>query len=345
MLEVERAAVRHRRLPLETRGFVRRFLNGARLRRLAKIEHFALVHAHGWSLAAAGLRLARASSLPWILDIVEPFPVTARAQRLARAVQGSQALFRVPSVFLADFLVRDVGIAAERIRRVPPGVDLVTYNAPRVTPERLQKLTALWRIPEQGSVILVGAPMEPGQGHETLLEAVKALGRADVFVVIVGGDSSTSPALKVRLERLVAANAMQGQVVMPDQCPDWPAALWLASVVVSVGEAPRGQTPEILAAQALGRPVIVSRSGARPEMVREGMTAWVVPPDDRSALEAALTEAVQTTAEQRISLAHLTRAFVSETFPLDTWCQRMMTLYAERVSRPSDVTCPGEARS
>jgi len=45
-----------------------------------------------------------------------------------------------------------------------------------------------------------------------------------------------------------------------------------------------------LEALALSRPVIASHVGGLPEIVRDGQTGWLVPPDDANALAGAMFE-------------------------------------------------------
>ena len=116
---------------------------------------------------------------------------------------------------------------------------------------------------------------------------------------------------------------------MPETCPDWPAAFWLANVVVAPNSAIRGQNMEILAAQALGRPVIVTSVGANEEMVLKGETEWVLPPDNVTALAKALSEAACLNTDQRVNLADNTRYFIEDNFPQADWFNGMMELYEE----------------
>ncbi len=52
------------------------------------------------------------------------------------------------------------------------------------------------------------------------------------------------------------------------------------------------QSALVAAAYAFRKPVIVTRSGALPEYVQEGVTGWVVPPGDPAALAQALQSAL-----------------------------------------------------
>ena len=55
------------------------------------------------------------------------------------------------------------------------------------------------------------------------------------------------------------------------------------------------QSALVAAAYYFSKPVIVTRTGALPEYVKEGQTGWIIPPNDPSALADAMREALQNT--------------------------------------------------
>lgn len=331
-LEAERAAVRHSKMPLNRGHLLARWRNRVQLEALTQRERPALIHAHGYAPLAAAHALSVSHRLPLLVDLTEPAAATRQQVKLFKALAARQARFRVPSDFMAERLQQDFGVDGDAIYRIYPGVDMQWYDAVRVTPERLQRLSAAWRLPEHGTVIVMATPLAAGYGHKILLEALAAVKPTDAYVVLIG-DDRTEPGARAAIENMVAANGLEGRVVMPEHCADWPAACWLASIVVATNSLPRGQAPELLGAQAIGRPVIVTACGANGEMVVNGETAWVVPPDDRAALERALAEAMPMSAAQRIDLAVRTRDFVAETFPQTVWRDSIFALYGVLLER------------
>ncbi len=321
----ERAAVRHTRMPIDRKDMLASWHNRIRLAALVQKERPALVHAHGLDAAAHVSTVARVHRLPLIADFTQPLPDNPRTHRVLKQLQKISCTIRVPSRFMAQQL-RNFQWPAERLHIVPPGIDLKTYHAGFVSPERLQGLSRLWRLPEQASLIVMPMPFVEGGGHKQLLEALAQIKSRDIFLALVG-DNRPAPAWHAEIDALVDSLGLGGKVIMPDYCLDWPAACWLASIIVATNDVPRGQTVELLAAQAIGRPVIVSDCGANSEMVRSGETAWLIPPNDIHALAQALTEAINLETSQRLDLTHRTRDFIAGTFPQANWFDMMMDLY------------------
>jgi glycosyltransferase involved in cell wall biosynthesis len=320
-------------MPLNRQGMLTNWRNRVHLETLVQSEHPAIIHAHGLETLPAAIGLSRSHRLPVVLDLTQPLPEDARTKKWLQALSHLDAAVRVPSEYMGNQLLDKFQVAPEQIHHIPPGIDMLVYNASAISPERLQNLSKLWRLPEHASVILMPMPMRPGMGHALFLQALQQMKKENVYAVMVGSDPNGAE-LRSEIESLINQYELDGKVIMPECCTDMPAACWLASTVVAPNIEPRGQHLELLAAQAIGRPVIVTDSGANPEMVLTGETAWVIAPNDVRALADALTEAVHLNTNQRLNLTESTRMFIAESYPQVAWVTSMLELY-ESFLRPA----------
>jgi glycosyltransferase involved in cell wall biosynthesis len=334
--DAERAAVRHRRMPLDGHSLFGDWRSRLQLEALVKKERPALLHAHGIETLPFACAISRSHRIPFIADLTQPVPDHPRMHRLMADLKSVPSIVRVPSEFMARHLIETFKLEDEHIRPIPPGIDLQWYGAGFISAERLQKMSHLLRLPEQASVVLVPLPLSAGMGHKIFLEAMAGFKNENVFIVLVGSDRK-APGPRAEIENLVDQLGLGGKVVMPEFFADLPATCWLANIIVAPNIAPRGQNLELLAAQAIGRPVIVTRTGANPELVASGETAWVVPPNDVKALADAIREAIQLDTGQRLNLAERTHNFIAENFPQGAWFNGMMGLY-ESMLRPAERT-------
>lgn len=333
VLEAERAAVRHTQISLKNPGLFTRWRNRKQLEKLIDRERPVLIHAHGFDSIALAVKLAATRHLPFLIDLTEPAPITSGRRKLLQLAASRGARFRVPSDFMVKHLRQDFKLQTDLLYRIYPGVDLTWYDAVRVTPERIQKLSRLWRLREQSTVVIMATPFAPGYGHRDLIQALAELKNSDLYLVLIG-DDSVVPGTRAEIEKLVIASGLEGKIIMPEQCNDWPAACWLSSLVVASNAVPRGQGPELLAAQAIGRPVIVTDCGANAEMVKNGETAWVVPRENKAALVDALRESMAMSAASRIDLALRTRDFMMNYFPMEIWRDSIFELYDAMLAQP-----------
>ncbi|HEU0117838.1 MAG TPA: glycosyltransferase [Alphaproteobacteria bacterium] len=324
--EAERAAVRHTKMPLGKHGFFTNWRNRMQLESLIQRERPSILHVHGIDVLSNVLGVARTHRLPLVIDITRPILEPSRAQRLFKHLTDIPVLIRVPSDFMAMQLRELLKLEPEQIAIIPPGIDLRIYDAAAISPERLQSLSRLWRLPEHATVILMPMPMMQGSGHEQFLSALAQIKRDDIYAVLVG-DDRRAPGMRTTVEDLISRHNLGGKVIMPEYCQDWPSGCWLASIIVAPNVTPRGQAVKLLGAQAIGRPVIVTDCGANPEMVMNGETAWVIPPDNVKALAETLREAIDLQSVQRVDLAERTRKFIADAFPQSAWLNSMMDLY------------------
>jgi glycosyltransferase involved in cell wall biosynthesis len=326
VVEAERAAVRHKRMPLNRTGPFSGWRNRLLLEAALQTEKPVLIHAHGIETIPYAVALGRSHGIPLVADLTQPLQDTPRNKKLLKLLKTTRAMLRVPSEFMGRHLHEAFEVEQDRLCLVPPGVDLQWYSVGFISPERLQKISHLWRLPEQASIILVPMPLEPEMGHKVLLEVLHKMKDENIYAVLVGSDRH-APGLRAEIEGQIGAYGLNGKVIMPDDCPDLPAACWLASVIVAPNLTPRGQNLELLAAQAIGRPVIVTDIGANREMARSGETAWVVKPSDVDAMCVAMREAINLNTDQRLNLAERTHDFVAMGFPQKAWFDGMMQLY------------------
>ena len=324
--EAERAAVKHVRMPIDKNSVFANWRNRVHLEALVQRERPALLHVHGHRPAEMGCRVSMQHRLPLIVDLTQPLVDTAATRKLITHMAQASCTVRVPTKTMAQHLTGTFQLNPAVVTCIAPGFDLQSYNTAAISAERLHNLSRLWRLPEQGIVVLVPMPLEPQMGHSIFLEALSRIKEENIYAIMVGSDRN-APGLRAQIEQSVERLGLNGKVIMPETCPDWPAAFWLANVVVAPNSAMRGQNMEILGAQALGRPVIVTSVGANEEMVLKDETAWVLPPDSPAALAKALQDAAHMNTDQRVSLTDKTRYFVEDTFPQANWFNGMMELY------------------
>ena len=143
-------------------------------------------------------------------------------------------------------------------------------------------------LPAQPILMCIGRIIED-KGMGTAIEALGLLRNPAARLIIVG-DGPYREALQAQ----VAACGLQSQVefrgwLMPQ---DVPHAINAARIVLvpSICEEAFGLVA--LQAAQMGRPVIASRIGGLPEVVKEGITGLLVPPDDPAGLANAIATLV-----------------------------------------------------
>ena len=288
---------------------------GRQIAAVVRSQGIGLVHAHG-PLAAAAQR-GGATLLATVHDATRPPPQAARLVAVSDHV--------------AEVLVERHAVAPERLRVVRRWIDPDEFDPERVRGHRVQALAERWRIEHGPRLVLVAPLHAEDHGHLQLVRALARLGHVDFTVVLLGTIATVSgygDALVAALRR----SGLADRVRFGGEAEDLPAALALADIVVVPATLPDGSARIAVAAQAMGRPVIVTNTGALPEAVMPAATGWLVPKGDTDELAHALDLALGMDEAVRARLAARARAFVSEEFGLARQTGRLLDLYRELVA-------------
>ncbi|HEX7124288.1 MAG TPA: glycosyltransferase [Thermodesulfobacteriota bacterium] len=223
-----------------------------------------------------------------------------------------------------------VAVSADMARRLAPRIGpsiCLIPNGIRL-PEAVPADRPRWPAGTPGGVVLgTAARLVPVKGLDILLEAVRLLSDAvpDVRLLVVGDGPLRAP-----LEARAAALGLAGRTWFVGHRPDVPR--WLAAMDVFVlPSLAEGLPMSLLEAMAGGRPVVASRVGGVPEVVRDGIEGRLVPPGDPRALADACL-ALATDADARAALGAAARRRVAEAFTIDATGPRYVALYRRLAS-------------
>jgi glycosyltransferase involved in cell wall biosynthesis len=219
--------------------------------------------------------------------------------------------------------LRHDGIPASRIVRIPNAVDTQAFR-PRDAAERTRARLRLAPDAGNASIVLALCRLERRKGLDTLIEAVAAMDRRDVRLVIAGDGSERGP-----LERLAEARGLGRRVWFVGMVDD-PAA-WLAVAdLFALPSHVEGMPNSVLEALASGTPVVAARIPGVIDIVSDA-EAWLVPPGDAGRWRAVLAE-VLSDDQARAAKVAAGRARVEREFDAAAVRDAYTTLYATLIA-------------
>jgi glycosyltransferase involved in cell wall biosynthesis len=288
-----------------------------------------ILHNHMYRAEVVGTRAAltlgeRGSKRPAVISTVHSSRVRCSEDRqtLRRLTPRIDHLVVVSRAI--EQKVREEGRAGAAVSLIYNGVDLQRYNhqQPCCT------LHEEYGIPEHAQIVGVVARLEAEKGHRTLVDAWPDVLAAvpDAWLLIVGEGSERDS-----LEAETAALGIESRVVFTGRREDVPAvtAALDVSVLPSYREA---QGLSVLEAMALSRPVVASNVGGIPEMIEDGVTGLLVPPNDHSALAAAIVRLL-TDHPLADMIARRGHDMVHERFCIEKMVRSIEALYDESAAR------------
>jgi starch synthase len=227
----------------------------------------------------------------------------------------------------ADVLAAYPAVPPGRVRVIRNGIDTAEY-APDPATDVLDKYGV---DPARPSVIFVGR-ITRQKGVPVLLRAAAALDPAAQLVLCAG--QPDTPELATEVEGLVAdlRAARSGVIWIPEMLPKKDIIQLLTHALVfacpSVYE-PLGIVN--LEAMACETAVVASRVGGIPEVVSDGVTGLLVPPDDPASLSDALNVLLRDPARAE-AMGRAGRQVAVTEFSWDTVAAQTVALYAELVA-------------
>jgi glycosyltransferase involved in cell wall biosynthesis len=203
----------------------------------------------------------------------------------------------------------DHGIPANRVRRIPNGVDTDVFHP--ASPAERQSLRQRLRLPATPVAVYTGR-LVTYKGLPSLLRAWRSV--PDGVLVLVGEGGADVHACEHELREFVDAHALRERVRFAgpvDRVDEWLRAADLF-VFPTENEA---FGLSLVEAMACALPCITTRVGGLRDFVADGENAMAVPPGDDAALAAAISTLIGDAAH-RESLGRAARHTVVERFSM-----------------------------
>ena len=307
-----------------------------------------LIHAHSPVLnALAALRVARRRGVPFVYEIrafwedaavgngtgSEGSPRYWLTRQLeSHAVRQADAVVVICEGLRGDLVAR--GVSPEKITVSPNGVDMAMFGAPVPPDPALRTQLGL----DGAEVIGFIGSFYDYEGLDDLIAAMPALvaARPHAKLLLVGGGPRESA-----LRAQAAASPVADHIVFVGRVPHGEVENYysLTDILAYPRKAMRLTelvTPlKPLEAMAQGRLVAASSVGGHRELIEDGVTGTLFPPDDPAALAAALAGLLADRGSWDARRA-TARAFVERERNWSSNISRYQPLYERLLGRVAD---------
>jgi glycosyltransferase involved in cell wall biosynthesis len=179
---------------------------------------------------------------------------------------AQRAAYRAAHVIVANSSaaagqLRREGVPADRIHTIPNGVDIDAYGPAGARAEGIRR-------------VITVANLRQEKGHDTLIDAASIVlqRRPDAEFQIVG-----SGPLRSVLERQVHERGLGDRVRFLGERTDVPALLSSSDLFVLPSRS-EASPNSVLEAMAAGLPIVATRVGGVPELIRSGVTGVLIEP-------------------------------------------------------------------
>lgn len=307
-----------------------------RLWRCAVEMHVDLIHSNSFGahiLAGIVARLLGKRTVWHIREFTENIEDTPRKKRWRKQIVSVLlwgAAFLADKIICVSEAVRDHYANDKTGRKmtvIHNGIDLGEFKSSGCTEDLLEEL-GLCR---EDKVVSVFAHLSPWKGHHCFLKCAARVKEQmeQVKFLIVGSqlEYETEKDYEEKLRNLAKDLKLDGQVIFTGFRKDVPDLMALSDVIVSTSnKEPFGRV--ILEAGAMARPVVAFHSGGHPEVIIDGVTGYLVPPDDVESLASRVLSLLQD-EERSKELGKNARDRIEAQFTKEDMIKKLLQVYAE----------------
>ena len=296
---------------------------------------FTIVHTHSSKAGILGRLAARAAGVPVIVHTLHGLVFhefqSAWKNRVYIVLKRICAPLTDTIVSVSDRVAqtaisRGIGRPEQHVT-IFSGIELDLFLSVR---HRLSVEEAKVRagIPPGAPVVGKIARLFPLKGHAQFMEVAAAIAAEmpDVWFLLVG-DGPLREELKAQAGRLGLADrfVMVGRVP-PEQVPEYIQAMDVV-VHTSLREGIARVLPQ---AGAVGKPVVTFDLDGAPEVLRSGVSGYLVPPVDTNEVAKRTMELLRDPV-RRDAFGEAGRAFASDNYSLERMIQRINSVYVDLV--------------
>jgi glycosyltransferase involved in cell wall biosynthesis len=236
--------------------------------------------------------------------------------RAERVIGASEAM--------RDYLQKHYGVTDEHFRLIPRGMDAEGFNPEKLDTEWMEAFRKQYDLKDRFVIAIVGR-ISSLKGIDW---AIKALAEVSEELppwklLIVGSPQAGQENYAEKLKDLVKVLKLEERVIFTGSQSKMPEVYACSNVVISATtRKPETFGRTLVEALAMNCPVIATAHGGALDIVKPGVTGWLVPIENVKALGEAIVES------SRTKLTGL-REYVLANFSLKQMVEKTVAVYRE----------------
>lgn len=296
------------------------------LAKILKEQRIDVLHAHSWSTyceaALAGLLARTPIVVTTIHGMQTPYPqgktaILKHFVRINAEKIFSRAYTKICAVSqgVKDYMVKEIGLNPQKVSIVYNGIKIIDPK----TPDEKETMQG---VKEEDFVLVWAGRLVPVKNLSGLLKALVIVrGVVSNVRLDLIGDGADMESLKREARALGVSDRVRFVGYKP-LVRDW---LSCADIFVMPSHF-EGLSVALLEAMAAGLPVVATKVGGNQEIVAQGRSGVLVPPDDTEALAQAIID-LHGNTPLRIEMKHFAYRRVSEEFSMDKMIANYCSIY------------------
>jgi glycosyltransferase involved in cell wall biosynthesis len=237
------------------------------------------------------------------------------------------------SHYTAERINKIYGIDNSSIDIIPRGVDIKNFKKSNFSEEQIINIRKKWNVVDPKKIILLlPARLTKWKGHLIAIKAINSLKEEKFFsdiICLFAGEQKGSDKYVEELKKVISSYSIENQIKLIGKVENMPLAYRASDIILSpsIEPEPFGRIP--IEAQASGKTIISSNSGAVKDTIKGGLnsTGFKVRPNNSEALAKEIKLVLQM-KESELSEIHKRAILnVKNNFSLESMCKKTLEVY------------------
>jgi glycosyltransferase involved in cell wall biosynthesis len=331
VVQLHAANTKHFYLPLNKKLPWALYCNSLKLARLVKDNGINIIHARSRAPAWSAYWAAQKTKTNFVTTFHGVYNFNNLAKKFYNSIMARGDRVIAVSNFVAEHIREHYKVAEDKLYVIHRGVDLDYFNPLAVKEERIVSLVHKFRIPLDRPIIVLPARLSRWKGHTVLIQALSKLDPRSYYCIIVGADGGKL-SYRLELEQLINSLGLMDNISVIGPVQDMPALYMLSDIVVSASIEPEAFGRVVTEAQAMGRLVVATNIGGAKETVMDGITGWLVEPNDHVQFASTIQRLLTMSIDERNNIGTMARKHISEHFSLCRMRKATLAIYDDIIA-------------
>jgi len=287
----------------------------AALLKIIRNENINIVCTHSGKDSMLGAIAGRLSNMK---------PVIVRTRHLALPITSKITYSLLPhkvvtvSEHVRRYLVEEKGIPAHKVVSIPTGIDIDRFNPDVVKAVLREELG----IAADARIVGTVAILRRKKGHHILLDAIPIVLREfPKTVFLFAGDGPQRKNIEDKILELGIGNNVK-LLGLRNDIPE----ILKTMAIFALPTLQEALGTSFLEAMAMGKPVVGTKAGGVPEVVKDGINGYLVEPGNPSVLAKAIIELLRDKEKARM-MGIEGEKIVRQNYTVEKMCENMYAFY------------------
>ncbi len=303
-------------------------LNIFKLAKFCKKNHVKIIHARSRAPAWSAYFACKILKIKFVTTYHGFYKNNFPLKKIYNSIMAKGDKVIAVSNFVRKHIFENYEITPDKLITIHRGVDLHEFNSAKVSQEQIIEFKDKNFIAKKDILVLMPGRISRWKGQDVAIEAISKLQDIDITLAIAGSADHSSVYMK-ELMALVKENDLENKVRFLNDIKKMPIAYAASDIVLSCSTEPETFGRVSAEAGAMGKFVIASKLGGSIEIIVEGVTGFLIHPNDSFELAKKIRQSLPYVANEKTKTLFMNscRNHITDNFSLKKMCDTTLRLY------------------